>query len=467
MKLLPTNRLLTLTAFVFFPGTLVAAFAPEARIPVYGVLAFFSALTVFDALISFRVLSGVVLEFPGVVRLSRGREGQLPFTVTHGFKRDKTLRIGLALPSGLVSGHPDQAPDVRVVIRKDESRQHLVWPVLPVKQGRLVLEDYRLESGSAAGFWAFRATRGLETEIRVYPDLAAERKALASLFLERGTGAHVRKMVGKGREFEKLREYTIGDSYEDIHWKATARRGSPISKVFQVERTQDIYVLVDASRMSGRNSAVVSEKTVGDERRYLAGFSQVPAETVFERYMSAALVMALAADKQGDRFGIGVFSDAMMGFVKARSGKSHFNACRDLVYTLSPRRVSPDYSEFFTFTATRIRKRSLLFVLTSLEDPVIAESFLENVHILSRKHLVVVMMLKPAEAHSLFDRKVPDVATVSDIHQHLSGHALWAGLKELERALTRQGVGFFLAGNPSFGHTLVSRYLDIKQRQVL
>ncbi|MFA6013279.1 MAG: DUF58 domain-containing protein [Desulfobacteraceae bacterium] len=467
MKILPTNRLLLATALIFFPGTIVAAFFPEGRTVVYAVLAGFSALVILDALWSLSVLSGVSVDIPDVTRLTRGRISDLTFSLTHGFTKNTVLRVGLVMPSGLVSQQHDNVPECRVVLRKNKEKESLSWPVLSQKQGQHILKDCRLESVSGGGFWAVREQRDIHGEIRVYPDLMAERRALASLFLERGTGVHARRMVGKGREYEKLREYAEGDSYEDIHWKATARRGSPISKVFQVERTQDIYVLVDASRMSGRTAAIVGEKTSGDERRSHDGASPVHGETIFERYISAALVMALAAEKQGDRFGIGVFSDSMMGFVKARSGKAHFNACRDLVYTLSHKRVSPDYSEFFTFTGTRIRKRSLLFILTSLEDPVISESFLENIHVLSRKHLVVVVMLKPATAHSLFDTKVPDVSSVHDIHQHLSGHALWAGLKELERSLYRQGVGFFLTENPSLCPNLVARYLDIKQRQAL
>ena len=467
MKILPTNRLLLATALIFFPGTLAAAFFPEARTMVYAVLAGFSALVILDALWSLSVLSGVGVDIPDVTRLTRGRISDLTFSLTHGFTKNTVLRVGLVMPSGLVSQQHDNGSECRVVLRKNKEKESLSWPVLSQKQGQHILKDCRLESVSGGGFWAVREQRDIHGEIRVYPDLMAERRALASLFLERGTGVHARRMVGKGREFEKLREYAPGDSYEDIHWKATARRGSPISKVFQVERTQDIYVLVDASRMSGRTAAIVGEKTSGDERRSHDASSPVHGETIFERYISAALVMALSAEKQGDRFGIGVFSDSMMGFVKARSGKAHFNACRDLVYTLSHKRVSPDYSEFFTFTGTRLRKRALLFILTSLEDPVIAEGFLENIHVLSRKHLVVVVMLKPASAHSLFDKKVPDVSTVHHIHQHLSGHALWAGLKELERSLHRQGVGFFLADNPSLCPNLVARYLDIKQRQTL
>ena len=56
--------------------------------------------------------------------------------------------------------------------------------------------------------------------------MLTERKNLAALFLNRGSfGVHAQRQVGKGRDFEKLREYIPGDGYDEIHWKATAKRG--------------------------------------------------------------------------------------------------------------------------------------------------------------------------------------------------------------------------------------------------
>ena len=69
--------------------------------------------------------------------------------------------------------------------------------------------------------------------------------------------------IGKGREFEKLREYIPGDSYDEIHWKATAKRGRPVTKVFQIERTQEVYVVIDASRLSALQPPVRNPKSEG------------------------------------------------------------------------------------------------------------------------------------------------------------------------------------------------------------
>ena len=76
--------------------------------------------------------------------------------------------------------------------------------------------------------------------------------------------------------------------------------------------------------------------------------------------MTAALLLAMAAEQQADQFGLIVFSDRVLDFVRARSGQAHFDACRDRLYTVQPQDVSPDFEEVCTFIRLRLRKRALL-----------------------------------------------------------------------------------------------------------
>src|SRR5262249_33001776 len=199
----------------------------------------------------------------------------------------------------------------------------------------------------------------VQSEIRVYPNLLTERHRVAALFLNRGAfGLHAVRQVGKGRDFEKLREYIPGDSFDDVHWKATARHGRPITKVFQIERTQEVYVVVDASRLSAREF--------------------VPGTAILERLVTAALVLGLAAEQHGDLFGLLTLTDKVENFVRARNGKTHYSICRDALYTLHPRIVTPDFEEICTFIRLRLRRRALIVFLTSLDDPVIADSFIRS-----------------------------------------------------------------------------------------
>lgn len=183
-----------------------------------------------------------------------------------------------------------------------------------------------------------------------------------------------------------------------------------------------------------------------------------------ERFITAAMVLGLAAQKQGDLFGVVTFSDQIHGFARAKSGKAHYSACRDLLYTLEPKRVNPDFDELCAFLRLRLRRRALLVLLTNLDDPVLAESFVKNVALIQRQHLILVNMLRPPAAQPLFAQPI---AAVDDLYQALGGHLLWHDLRELERELHHRGVHFALLENERMCVELVSQYLTIKRRQLL
>jgi len=370
--------------------------------------------------------------------------------------RLQQLRLGLAFPRQIYSPNQDLVTEL-----PSETTSSLVyWPFKALKQGLYLLENCYLETPSRLGLWALRRVEVTRAEFRVYPDLLRDRKKLSGLFLNRGIGIHAQRQVGKGREFEQLREYLPGDSYEDIHWKATARRGQPITKVYQIERTQQIYVILDGSRLSARNSDPLGNNHSSPNQADYTAYT-----TIMERFAAAALVMGLAADRQGDVFGLLAFDDRVRKFVRAKNGRAHYDVCRDALYTLQAQSVTPDFEELFTFIATKIRRRALLIFLTNLDDPVLAESFTTNIDIISRKHLILVNMLKPSGAEPLFSN--PSVNSTNDIYQKLGGHLLWRHLRETEKFLRRHGIGFYLLQNENLCVDLVSQYLTVKRRQVL
>jgi uncharacterized protein (DUF58 family) len=254
--------------------------------------------------------------------------------------------------------------------------------------------------------------------------------------------------VGKGRDFEKLREYVPGDGYDEIHWKATARRGKPITKVFQIEKTQEVYVIVDASRLSARSS---NENGEGD--------------SILERFVTAALVMGMAAEKQHDLFGLLTFTNRVERFVRAKNGQAHYNTCRNALYELQPQVVTPDFDEVCTFIRLRLRRRALLIFLTALDDPTIAESFVRNIELLRRQHLVLVNMVPPQGVKPLFTNQ--NVTATDDLYKELGGHLRWEKLRELQKVLQRRGVRFSLLEQERLCADLVAQYLNIKQRQLL
>ena len=457
MKLVPTYRLLLFVGLSVLPFTLLLVVVDAVVVPTIVVAAAILVVVIMDAYRSRERLAGIRVMLPEVVRISKGREGNFDLQIENEKLTVRRIRLGLALPQEIYT----PAMELSVQLPEDNPMSSIAWLLKGLKQGRYPIDWCYLEAASLWGFWSVRNALRIDMEIRVYPNLFEERKNLSALFLNRGLGIHAQRQIGKGRDFEQLREYLPGDSFEDIHWKTTAKRGLPITKVYQIERTQQIYVIIDASRLSARSSGGDSLSGNGEEaQKHADEFT-----TVLQRFITAALIMALAAERQGDLFGLLAFDDKIRSFLKAKMGRAHFNVCRDALYTMQPQRVSPDFAELFTFIASKIRRRALLVFLTHLDDPVLADSFTQHIDLISRNHVVLVNMIKPMVVKPLFTSE--SVASVNDIYNELGGHMAWRRIRETQKVLQRRGVGFAMLNNENLCSEMVSQYLALKRRQIL
>jgi uncharacterized protein (DUF58 family) len=456
MKLVPTYRLLFFIGLIFLPLTLLVVVASSMAAPTIVLAVVIIIAVTMDAYRSQGSLKGIRVTLPEVVRISKGKEGNFNLQIENPNLKVKRMRLGLAFPEEIFS----PAVELRIELPQDNHTSSIDWELTGLKQGRYHLDTCYLETASLWGFWSIRTAARINMEIRVYPNLFDEHKNLSGLFLNKGLGIHAQRQVGKGRDFEQLREYLPGDSFEDIHWKTTAKRGEPITKVYQIERTQQIYVIIDASRLSARSPETSSAPIQDDAQTTVADLT-----TMLQRFITAALIMALAAERQGDLFGLVTFDDKVRSFLTAKKGKAHFNTCRDTLYTLQPHGVSPDFTELFTFIGTKIRRRALLVFLTHLDDPVLADSFTQYIDLISRQHVILVNMFKPGAAKPLFSSE--SVSSVNDIYNDLGGHLLWRRLQETQKVLQRRAVGLGILDNENFCTELVSQYLTLKRRQVL
>ena len=443
--IVPRTRLILWVSLIVLPFAALAATLPAMA----GFAALFigglAFLVFYDALVARGRLGGVRVQLPEVVRLQKGRPGNIEVRIQNDALDARTLRLGLAFPREIGTESDDRI----TLLPANTNFSRLDWPVTPQRRGQYFLERVYLEGISPLGFWAARTSQATKSELRVYPNLFDERKSVAAIFLKRGQlGARAQRAAGQGREFEKLREFVPGDSPDEIHWKASAKRGHLVTKVFQVERTQEVYVIVDASRLSARPLATDDSAT-----------------TVLERYVTASLILGLAAEQQGDQFGLITFSDRVVSFVRAKSGQAHYDACRDRLYALQPQSVTPDFEELCSFIRLRLRKRALLIFLTSLDDPMLAESFARASELISRQHLLLVNMLQPTGAQPVFSDA--GVSGIDDLYRHLGGHLRWNSLRELEKVLKRRGVRFSLLDPAKLTAQVIAQHADVKRRQLL
>jgi uncharacterized protein (DUF58 family) len=390
------------------------------------------------------VLRRLNATLPRQNNLFLGRAAELEVRLHNPEKKRRAVRVGLNIPAEIKSEHEV----VDVSLPGEVETSILRWRCEGARRGNFAVASTHMEMDSPWQFWTVRVARPSQANIRVYPDLLTERKNVSAVFLRRGSfGSRAQRQVGKGRDFEKLRDYVAGDPIEDVHWKASAKRGRLVAKVFQIERTQEVYVAVDCSRLSNRASAEAT-----------------PDVSVLDRFVTTALLIGLATEQQKDHFGLITFSDQVHSLIRARSGKSHYGLCRDALFDVQPRLVTPDYDELFSTIRLRLRKRSLILVLTALDDPLLAESFAKSVELVNRQHLVFVSMIEPGRVEPMF--KTP-VTSDAEVYEALAGQMIWQKLREVEKMLAWRGVRFAAVSNESVAPRVVSQYLEVKQRQIL
>jgi len=431
--MVPSQRLLLLAAVVVLPLATAGGLVPGLAEPCIATLALCAAAAAVDALRGRERLDALDPRLPAVQRLTKDVPAGVPITIENRSPLALPVRLSPAMPEGVTSASP-----VEETIAPAGSSL-FEWRCTGAARGDHRLAALHLETLSPFGLWMIRGAAKVECALRVYPNLRD--RATAALFQRTANiGLRMRRQVGKGREFDNLRQYLPGDSYEDIYWKASARRHYPVVKLYRVEHAQEIYAVVDSSRLSAR-------------------------EGILESYVNAALHLALVAERQGDRFGLVTFSDRTHRFLRARNGMDHFRLCRETIYNLEARKVSPDFRDVFTTLQLNLRRRALLVFFTSLDDALLAEIFEQEVALLARRHVVLANVTQPPGLKPLFTDAA--AADLDSLYGSLAGQILSNRMRRLKIALSNRGVRLSVVDPQRIKTQVTSEYLEVKRRQVL
>ena len=165
-------------------------------------------------------------------------------------QNDATISIRARVVDETPAQFRSSPPDLAVIV-KARSSAEASYPVMPAERGDTKLGRIFLRYQSALGLAERWAVAETQQTIRVLPNL--EQAKRESMYLIRSRQAELekrrRRQRGMGREFDSLREYREGDELRDISWTATARRRHLITRVFQMERSQNVWLVLDAGRL--------------------------------------------------------------------------------------------------------------------------------------------------------------------------------------------------------------------------
>jgi uncharacterized protein (DUF58 family) len=320
------------------------------------------------------------------------------------------------------------------------------YPIIPLRRGDHCFGAVYVQGRGPLGLGIWQRRFELPQPVRVYPNLQEVERYERLLRLQRLTEVGIETLRGRGEgtQFESLRDYVDGDPFRNIDWKATARRGKPITRQYEVDRSQTVLLMLDTGRM------MTSEP---------AGEGPVRLSKL-DYSINAALLLAHVAVAHGDAVGLLVFGGRVQSFVPPRKGHGQVARLMEQMVPLQPELEEPDYAAAFATLGQRARKRALIVLFTDLVDAQASERLLAHVAALRTRHLPLLVTQRDADVEHLA-QAAP--AEIEDAYRRGIATQL---LQEREIALARlrsRGVLVVDVAPGKLTVSAVNEYLRLKQ----
>lgn len=372
--------------------------------------------------------------------LSVGEPAQVAIRLRNRTAQPLTLRLADGCPAEL---RPDA--EVLDVALAPFAEEVLEYGVEPTARGTFPFSDLELRVLGPMRLVEYRMARAIGAPARVHPNLRNlaryDLRARRDL-LQQGGGRRTR-ILGRDGDFERLREFVPGDDLRHVDWKATARLRTPVTRVYQAERSQNLIILVDGTRLMAARA--------GDL-------------TKMDYLVNAALMLSWVGLTRGDKVGVGVFDDGLRAYLPPQAGTPQFGRVLDLLFDQQPALRFPRYREAARALTARNRRRSLVVWLTDLLDGEQGRELVGALRALRRRHLSLVVAMDDPEVHALADQAPSDEAA---LFQRAGAHELLDERAALIRKLHKEGAQVLDRRPEEITAALVDRYLELKQRGAL
>jgi uncharacterized protein (DUF58 family) len=337
----------------------------------------------------------------------------------------------------------------------------LRYRVEPKERGDWETGGLYLRYRSPLGLIERWARAPLTQTVRVYPALRTGEEQQIFLARSRQIELQLRhaRQRGLGRDFESLREYREGDDLRDICWTATARRGSPITRQYQSERSQPIWIVIDCGRLMRSRVAIGA--------RAFQGSNSVPGRRIHSKLdyaCTTAVALAQLALYSGDRVGLLAYGEGIQQRLLPGRGAAHL---RQLIESLAQLRAESGEANHLRATATLNRlqpRRSLILWMTDLAETAMRPEVIDGAAQLLRRHVLLFVAMAQPEVESIAQAR-PN--SVEEMFRAAAAQEMAARRELLLARLHEQGALTLDLNPEALTASVLNQYLNIKERAMV
>ncbi|MGA7318707.1 MAG: DUF58 domain-containing protein [Silvibacterium sp.] len=432
------------------------------------------AMLAWDALVLLlAILDAALLPAPDKISVERrfdnspvlGEETGIRVEITQSSNQILEVRIIDALHPAL-----EAMPSTMRILVYPRDPARITLACTPNTRGDVTLGKVCLRYRGALKLAERWTAANLEQNIRIYPPMERSPEDTA-LYLLRIRQIALQKrrlrLRGLGREFESLREYQSGDELRNIAWPATARRGKLISREFTTERSQQVWIVLDAGRLS-RTAFELRRKIIANTAQRQESFRDKLSDETFlltltqlDRASGAAVALAQAVMQAGDKVALLVYGGRIQQQLLPASGSGHL---RQIVNSLSQIRAEGSEANHLA-AAARLkhlqRRRGLILWITELADTTRRPEVIDAAADLARRHLVLLIVLGHPELQHV-SRRQPE--TVEQMFVSTAASEILERRREVLARLRTQGVLVVETTPGTVKADAINQYLEVKAR---
>jgi uncharacterized protein (DUF58 family) len=374
--------------------------------------------------------SPVQLSLESVVRLELHYYGSVPITT----------QLLDDVPPTFRSETPELS--ISASIKENGSAEYFVRPR---ERGDSIFGDVSLRYQSPLRIAERWATAPLKQTVRVYPNLEESKRDTIYLIRSRQIAMEKRlqRHLGRGREFESLREYRESDEWRDLCWTATARRGKLISRSYRIERSQTVWLVLDTGRLL---------------RTRVLGLSKLDYSA------AAALSLAQVAQYSGDRVAMLAYGRRIQQRLSAGYGATHVRALLEGLAQVRSEELEADHQRAAETLLSLQKQRSLVVWLTELSETATTPEVIESASRLARRHLVLFTVIGQPELRAALTERP---ATAEEMFRFVAAQEVVHRRDVLLRTLRQQGVLTLEVDPVKLSSAVVNQYLGAKERSLI
>lgn len=432
-----TDRLFAALGFCILLFLLKFFFSWLGEIPeiVFGVV---FILWIIDLFILYRNLQGIEAKRLTSKRLSNGDENPIEIEVKNKYGFTVKVRVIDEIPFQFQL----RDKDFRLSLQSGAIKS-IHYNLRPTKRGEYDFGFIRVFISSPLGFVTRRYNFDGAKVLPVYPsfiNLGKYELMAVSRYLTEFGIKKIRK-IGQSTEFDQIKNYVGGDDIRTINWKATARKSALMVNTYTDERSQNIYCIIDKSRVM---------------RMPFEGLS------LLDYAINATVALSKVAMLKEDKAGLITLSETIGAVVPADRKAGQLGTIMNVLHKEKTRYLESNLELLYSSVRAVIKQRGLLVFFTNFESLSALQRQLPYLKRISKYHLLLVVFFENTELKALSTEPAKDIEGI--YHKTIAEKFIYEK-KLMVKELSKHGILSVLTPPKKLTVNVINQYLALKAQQ--